>query len=69
MHVVNLWSSTGTLLASAASSGETASGWQTVNFATPVTLTSNPIYVASYHTGGFYSADSNYFATATTAKC
>jgi Domain of unknown function (DUF4082)/Cadherin-like domain/Bacterial Ig domain len=63
-HVVNLWSSTGTLLASATSSGETASGWQTVNFATPVTLTSNTICVASYHTGGFYSADSNYFATA-----
>jgi hypothetical protein len=62
-HVVNLWNSTGTLLASATSSGETLSGWQTVNFASPVTLTANTIYVASYHTGGFYSADSDYFAT------
>jgi hypothetical protein len=61
-HVVNLWSSTGTLLASATSAEETASGWQTVNFATPVTLTANTIYVASYHCSGFYSADSNYFA-------
>ncbi|MDB5609657.1 MAG: hypothetical protein JWP25_6557, partial [Bradyrhizobium sp.] len=61
-HVVNLWDSTGTLLASATSSGETASGWQTVNLATPVTLTTNTIYVASYHSGGFYSADSNYFS-------
>lgn len=63
-HVVNLWSSTGSLLASATSNGETVSGWQTVNFASPVTLTANTIYVALYHTGGFYSADSNYFATA-----
>ncbi len=62
-HVVNLWSSTGTLLANATSTNETASGWQTVNFATPVSLTANTIYVASYHTGGFYSADDNYFAT------
>jgi hypothetical protein len=62
-HVVNLWNSTGTLLASATSSGETASGWQIVNLATPVTLTANTIYVASYHSDGFYSADSNYFAS------
>ncbi len=34
-----------------------------MNLATPVTLTANTIYVASYHTSGFYSADSNYFAT------
>ncbi|MEA2868499.1 MAG: hypothetical protein QOE39_3214, partial [Bradyrhizobium sp.] len=61
-HVVNLWDSTGTLLASATASAETASGWQTVNLATPVTLTTNTIYVASYHSGGFYSADSNYFS-------
>ena len=31
-HVGNLWSSTGTLLASAAFVNETASGWQQVNF-------------------------------------
>jgi Domain of unknown function (DUF4082)/Cadherin-like domain/Bacterial Ig domain len=60
-HIVNLWSSTGTLLASATSTDETASGWQTVSVATPVSLTANTIYVASYHTGGFYSIDDNYF--------
>ena len=34
-HVANLWSSTGTLLATATFSGETASGWQQVNFTPP----------------------------------
>ena len=64
-HVGNLWTSTGTKLASATFSGETASGWQQVNFTTPVTISSNTVYVASYHsTGGHYSADANYFVSA-----
>jgi hypothetical protein len=61
-HVGNLWSSTGTLLASATFTSETASGWQQVNFATPVTITANTVYVASYHTTvGHYSFDPNFF--------
>ncbi|MGP2490070.1 DUF4082 domain-containing protein [Mesorhizobium sp. PUT5] len=64
-HVANLWSSAGTLLASATFTGETASGWQTVTFASPVAISANTVYVASYHTGtGYYSADPGYFATA-----
>src|SRR6185437_9018873 len=35
-HVGNLWTSGGTLLASATFSGESASGWQQVTFANPV---------------------------------
>jgi uncharacterized protein YjdB len=63
-HVGNLWSSTGTLLGSATFSGETASGWQQVNFSSPVAIAANTVYVASYHvTGGHYSADLNYFAS------
>ena len=63
-HVANLWSSTGTKLATATFSGETASGWQQVLFATPVAVTANTVYVASYHANsGHYSADVNYFAT------
>jgi Domain of unknown function (DUF4082)/Cadherin-like domain len=65
-HVANLWSSTGTLLATATFSNETASGWQQVNFASPVAITAGATYVASYHTDGNYSADPNYFATAHT---
>jgi uncharacterized protein YjdB len=64
-HVANLWSSTGTKLATATFNAETASGWQQVNFTTPVTITANTTYVASYHCNtGHYSEDDGYFATA-----
>ena len=63
-HLGHLWSSTGTLLASATFTGESASGWQQVNFATPVAIAANTVYVASYHaTVGHYSADVNYFSS------
>jgi N,N-dimethylformamidase beta subunit-like protein/uncharacterized protein DUF4082/Big-like domain-containing protein/cadherin-like protein len=65
-HVADLWNSTGTLLATATFTNETPSGWQQVNFATPVAITAGTTYVASYHTGGEYSADPNLFATALT---
>ena len=55
-HVGNLWTSTGTRLATATFTSETASGWQQVNFATPVAITANTVYVASYHTNvGHYN--------------
>jgi sulfur relay (sulfurtransferase) complex TusBCD TusD component (DsrE family) len=63
-HLGHLWSSTGTLLASATFAGESASGWQQVNFATTVALAASTVYVASYHvTAGHYSEDDNYFAS------
>jgi hypothetical protein len=63
-HVGNLWTSGGALLAGATFTGETASGWQQVLFSSPVAVTANTVYVASYHVnGGHYSADVNYFAT------
>ena len=63
-HVGNLWSSSGQLLASATFTGETASGWQQMSFATPVPITAGTVYVASYHTNvGHYSDDLSYFAT------
>lgn len=66
-HVGNLYSNTGTLLATATFSAETPSGWQTVTFAAPVTINANTTYVASYHSaGGWYAASDNYFATAFT---
>jgi hypothetical protein len=62
-HVGNLWTSTGTNLASATFTSESASGWQQVNFATPVAITANTVYVASYHANvGHYSADNGYFS-------
>jgi N,N-dimethylformamidase beta subunit-like, C-terminal/Domain of unknown function (DUF4082)/Bacterial Ig domain len=64
-HTGKLWSAAGTLLGSATFSGETASGWQEVRFATPVAITANTNYVASYYTAsGFYSVTQAYFASA-----
>ncbi|MDI2130222.1 DUF4082 domain-containing protein [Yinghuangia seranimata] len=57
-HVAHLWSSTGTLLATATFSGETASGWQQVTFANPVPVTAGTTYVASYYAPvGHYASD------------
>jgi hypothetical protein len=63
-HVGNLWTSSGTKLATATFTNETASGWQQVNFSTPVAITANTVYVASYHTNtGHYSDDKNFFSS------
>src|SRR5262249_54074160 len=63
-HVGNVYSSAGTLLASATFANETASGWQQLNFVSPVAVTANTTYVASYHTDtGHYSATGGYFAS------
>jgi Domain of unknown function (DUF4082)/Bacterial Ig-like domain/Glycosyl hydrolases family 16 len=64
-HVGNLWTSSGTLLVSATFTDETTSGWQQVSFPSPVAVTANTTYVASYHTTtGNYAVDTQYFATA-----
>jgi hypothetical protein len=64
-HVGSLWSSSGTLLASATFAGESASGWQQVNFSSPVAVTANTTYVASYFTSsGHYSVTQAYFTSA-----
>ncbi|MGH8489959.1 MAG: N,N-dimethylformamidase beta subunit family domain-containing protein, partial [Gammaproteobacteria bacterium] len=62
-HVGKLWSSSGTLLGTATFAGETASGWQQADFGTPVAVTGNTVYVASYHApNGRYAADTGFFA-------
>lgn len=61
-HVANLWSSTGSRLATATFQGETASGWQSVTFSSPVAVTAGTTYTASYHAPrGRYAATSGYF--------
>jgi hypothetical protein len=63
-HVGHLWTSSGSLLATATFSGETASGWQQVNFSTPVAIAAGTTYVASYFAPvGHYADDHNYFAS------
>ncbi len=66
-HVGSLWSSSGTLLAQATFSGETASGWQTATFSTPVAVAAGTTYVASYLApNGHYSVTQPGFSSAVT---
>ncbi len=63
-HVGHLWDRAGNLLATATFSGETATGWQQVSFATPVAISANTTYVASYYApGGPLRLRLGYFAT------
>ena len=63
-HVGSLWSATGTLLAQVTFTSETASGWQTVYFATPVAITAGTTYIASYYApNGHYSGTQNALAS------
>jgi hypothetical protein len=61
-HVGNLWTADGTLLARGTFSGESASGWQQLNFSTPVEINEDTTYVASYFAPqGHYSVTPKYF--------
>jgi hypothetical protein len=63
-HTVSLYTFSGTLLARAVSGSEGPSGWQQVNFASPVSISAGAIYVASYHTtSGFFSFTPSYFTS------
>ena len=64
-HTGSLWANDGTLLATGTFTGETASGWQTLTFASPVAITADTPYVVSYHApNGNYAVDGGYFAAA-----
>ena len=66
-HTGTLWTSGGTLLATGTFSGESASGWQELDFSTPVPVTAGTTYVASYHTdAGHYAYTVNGLASAVT---
>jgi hypothetical protein len=63
-HIANLWSASGSLLATAQFSGESNSGWQQVTFSAPVLISSGTTYIVSYFAPtGHYSFDANVFAT------
>jgi hypothetical protein len=61
IHTAHLWTGGGALMASASFSGESSSGWQQVNFAKPVAITANAVYVASYHTSVGHESVTRYF--------
>ena len=61
-HVGNLWTADGQRLAQATFTNETASGWQSVTFDTPVEVQPDTTYVASYYApNGHYAATGSYF--------
>ncbi len=63
-HTGSLWSSTGTQLATATFTGESSTGWQTVTFASPVTVSAGATYTASYRAPlGAYSVTTNAFSS------
>jgi len=63
-HTGRLWTDTGTLLGTVTFTDETAAGWQTATFDTPIPIDANTTYVASYHTTvGHYAGTLGAFAT------
>ena len=61
-HVGNLWTASGTLLASGTFTNETATGWQKLTFSTPVSITAGTTYIASYYAPrGHYSVFSSFY--------
>jgi predicted RNA-binding protein with TRAM domain len=63
-HVGDLWNDSGTLLAQATFTNETASGWQQVSFSSPVAVTAGTTDVVSYLApNGHYSLTGGGFST------
>jgi methionine-rich copper-binding protein CopC len=64
-HTGSLWTSSGTLLATGTFTNETATGWQTMVFPSPVQISANTTYVVSYYESqGHYSVDEDLFDSA-----
>ena len=59
-HTGHLWDGSGTMLAEATFTNETASGWQSVYFDTPVQINAGTTYVASYFSPGGYISVTDY---------
>jgi endonuclease/exonuclease/phosphatase family metal-dependent hydrolase len=67
-YVARLWSSTGTLLAQVPVSDGRIPGWQEVTLPTPVSISANTLYVASYHTSnGLFARDASGLASTVTS--
>src|SRR5690606_34375151 len=62
-HTGSLWTSTGTLLATATFTNDTASGWQTVTLSSLVSITTGTTYVVSFRGHSYYSSTPNYFSS------
>lgn len=62
-HTARIWTAAGASLGTpAVFQNESSSGWQQVNFASPIDVVPGTTYIASYHApNGRYSFDANYF--------
>jgi hypothetical protein len=61
-HIGSLWDANGQLIAQATFVNESPYGWQEILFSSPVAITANTIYTASYNSPtGFYSETNPYF--------
>ncbi len=64
-HIGRVWRSDGALLGQVTFAGESSTGWQQMNFATPVAVVPGTTYVVSYYAPkGRYAANAGYFSTA-----
>ncbi len=62
VHTGTLWDANGNALATGTFSGESASGWQTLTFASAVPVTAGTSYVVSYFApSGHYSQTQDFF--------
>jgi chitodextrinase len=62
-HTGLLYSSTGTPLAQATFTAETAAGWQVVNFPSAVSIAANTTYIAAFFSTSGYAYNLNYFTS------
>jgi hypothetical protein len=63
-HTGNLWTDSGTRLATVTFTNETATGWQSAGFGNAIAVTAGTIYVISYYAPqGHYAYDSHAFTS------
>jgi chitodextrinase len=61
-HTGNLWTASGSKLATVTFGAESATGWQQAMLPSPVAITASTTYIVSYYApSGFYSSNNGYF--------
>ncbi|MEU4424430.1 DUF4082 domain-containing protein [Actinoplanes sp. NPDC024001] len=64
-HTGTVWSASGQVLRTGTFINESTTGWQTLKFSQPLTVTKNTTYVVGYHApNGRYAADDRFFSSA-----
>jgi hypothetical protein len=67
-HTARVWTASGTLIATLPFTSETGTGgWQQANFATPIALSANTVYVVSVNANAFFSTTRSGLATPLTS--